>query len=275
MAVRYLDASGQSARGMLEVFQRFSEESLFRRVGSDPYLTSHPMAPERIQGIEPVAKASPHFSRRDPPALQARHDLARAKVFGFVTRPDELARRYPPSDTSLPARYARAISAYRFGNPDTAQGLINGLIASQPNNPHFQELKGQALLEAGRAREAIPPLRRAVALAPGQPLFRAMLGHALVASGDPRLVDEAIRELTNATARDPENPDAFLHLARAHAAKGDEAQASLAAAQGYFAAGAYQEARRLARRAQAAFRENTRDWLKADEIVNYRAPPSG
>ena len=38
----------------------------------------------------------------------------RAKLYGFMERPDALVRRYPLSDTSLPARYARAISTYRL-----------------------------------------------------------------------------------------------------------------------------------------------------------------
>jgi predicted Zn-dependent protease len=192
-----------------------------------------------------------------------------------MARADELARRYPISDNSLAARYARAVSAYRFQSGAAAQAQIDGLIREQPNNPYFHELKGQALLEAGRARDAIPPLRRAVALAPGQPLLRGILGHALVASGDARLLDEAIRELNAATQRDPDAADAFLVLARAHAAKGNEPQAALAAAQGYFIAGQYEEARRLARRAMTGLREGSPGWNKADEIFSFRPPTSG
>jgi hypothetical protein len=39
----------------------------------------------------------------------------RAKLVGFLADPNDVARRYPMRDPSLPARYARAISAYRFG----------------------------------------------------------------------------------------------------------------------------------------------------------------
>jgi predicted Zn-dependent protease len=274
-AVNYLNATGQSARGMLETFERFSADTLFRREGADPFLQSHPMAPERISALQELATRSPHFNKRDSAALQRRHEMARAKLWGFMARADELARRYAPNDMSLPARYARAISAYRFQSGAAAQSQIDGLIREQPNNPYFWELKGQALLESGKAREAIQPLRRAVALAPNQPLLRGILGHALVASGDARLLDEAIRELNAATQRDPDAADAFQVLARAHAAKGDEPRASLAAAQGFFIAGQYEEARRLARRAMAGLRVGTPGWLKADEIFNYRPPAAG
>jgi predicted Zn-dependent protease len=274
-AVNYLNALRQSARGMLETFERFAGDTLFRRDGADPFLQSHPMAPERLSALSDLARKSPHFETRDPPALQRRHEMARAKLWGFMARADEIGRRYPISDTSLAARYARAVSAYRFQSGAAAHAQIDALIREQPANPYFHELKGQALLEAGRAREALQPLRRAVSLAPGQPLLRGLLGHALVASGDAKLLDEAIRELNTATQRDPDAADAFQVLARAHAAKGNEPQAALAAAQGFFIAGQYEEARRLARRAMAGLRENSPGWNKADEIFNFRPPTSG
>jgi predicted Zn-dependent protease len=267
-AVRYLNQTGQSSRGLIETFQRFSEEGLFRRVGVDPYLQSHPSAPERIIALKEDAEKSPHFGKSDSPALKARHELARAKLYGFLTRPEELMRRYPATDNSLPARYARAISAYRFNAQGTAHQQIDALIAQQPNNPFFHELKGQALLEAGRPREALAPLRRAIQLAPSQLLFRGMLGHALVSTGDPKDARAAIRELTTLTQREPESPDYFQYLSRAYGAVGDEPMAALSAAQGYVLSGQQEEARRLARRARNGLKEGTPAWQKADEILN-------
>ncbi len=267
-AVRYLNQTGQSPRGLIETFERFSQENLFRRVGSDPYVQSHPSAPERISALKEDARSSPHFNKSDPPALKARHELARAKLYGFLTRPEELMRRYPASDNSLPARYARAISAHRFNSQGSAHQLIDSLIAQQPNNPFFHELKGQALLEAGRAREAVVPLRRAVQLAPGQPLIRGMLGHALVSTGDPKDAQAAIRELTTASQREPETPEYFQYLARAYGVVGNEGMAALSAAQGFAIMGQRDEARRLARRAREALKPGTPAWNKADEIFN-------
>ena len=107
-----------------------------------------------------------YWEKLDPPELQLRHDMMRAKLAGFLERPDSIARRYPSTDTSLPARYARAIAAHRFGGLASATAQIDALIQTQPNNPYFHELKGQALLEGARPAEAIAPLRRAAALAP-------------------------------------------------------------------------------------------------------------
>src|SRR5262249_1813200 len=164
--VKFLAATGQSAKGMYDTFRRFADQTMFAARGVDPYVQSHPMPMERVHALEELARTSPYWDKKDSPELQQRHDLMRAKLAGFMDRPDTIARRDPASATSLPARYARAISAYRFSDVRTAVSQVDGLIQVQPNNPYFHELKGQALLESGRGAEAVAPLRRAAHLAP-------------------------------------------------------------------------------------------------------------
>ncbi|MEW6258168.1 MAG: M48 family metalloprotease [Pseudomonadota bacterium] len=275
-AVKYLTETQQSAKGMIETFERFENEKLFLSQRVDPYLLNHPMARERIAALEQLAKASPYYNTKDPPALQARHDLMRAKLVGFMERPDAVHRKYPISDKSLPAQYARAISAYRFGNVNEAVQRIDALIAAQPANPYFQELKGQALLEAGRAGQAIEPLRKAVSMTGGNVLIRAMLGQALVQSGNPAYTDEAIRELVFTTQRDPDSPEAWRSLALAYGRKGDLANADLASAQGLMAQGEFRTGQELAARAKMRFPPNSPGWLKADDILAFKPPkPTG
>src|SRR5882757_10293413 len=145
--VKFLAASGQSAKGMYDTFKRMSDEILFAARNADPYLQSHPMPAERVQALAEIARTSPNWDKKDPPELQLRHDLMRAKLFGFLERGDAVVRRYPISDQSLAAKYARAIATYRHADLRVAIGQIDALIAAQPNNPYFHELKGQAFLE--------------------------------------------------------------------------------------------------------------------------------
>jgi predicted Zn-dependent protease len=269
-AVRYLAATGQSPKGMLDTFARFADTGLFRSRAVDPYLLSHPLPNERISQLERLAKESPHFAKKDPPELQARHDLMRAKLVGYVERPDSVLRRYPPSNNSPPARYARAVLAHQSGRLSEALSLIDGLLREQPANAYFHELKGQVLLESGRARESVGPLRQAASLAPGGMPIRVLLGQALFAVGE---TDAAIRELSAATSREPESPDAFRHLAMAYGRKGDIGQAELAAAQGFFNAGDIKNAQTQASRAMTKLPPGSRSYMKAEDILNYR--PSG
>ena len=169
---------------MVELFKRLSNELLFNSRYIDPYLQTHPMPAERVAALEALAKASPNWDRKDSPELQLRHDMMRAKLSGFLDRPDTVARRYPLGDHSLPARYARAISTYRHSDLRQAIALIDALIQAQPSNPYFYELKGQALLEGGRPAEAVAPLRHAAQLSHNAPLIEIMLAQALIATNN-------------------------------------------------------------------------------------------
>jgi len=269
--VRFLTATGQSARGMYETFQRFTDESLFSSRGADPYLQSHPMPADRVAALAALAKSSPYWDKTDDPALQARHDMMRAKTSGFMERPETVYRRYPLSDTSLPARYARAISTYLHGDPRSAQAQIDALIKVQPNNPYFHELRGQALLEGGKPNEAIAPLRKAVQLSNRAPLIEMLLGQALVASNNKAYSAEAITILRAALARETEAPLGYAQLAMAYAQKGEYAEADLASAQAAYLRGDTKTARGLAARAKTRFAVGSPGWVKADDIVSAKS----
>jgi predicted Zn-dependent protease len=270
--VKFLNAMGQSPRGMVDLFKRLSSESLFNSRYIDPYMQTHPMPAERVAALETVAKASPYWDRKDPPELQLRHDMMRAKLSGFLERPDTVARRYPAHDHSLPARYARAISTYR--NSDLRQAIvqIDALIQVQPNNPYFYELKGQALLEGGHPSEAIASLRHAVQLSHNNALIEIMLAQALNATGNTKLSEEAVAMLRSALVREPEAPDAYSQLAVAYGRKGDLANADLASAQAAFTRGDIKTARQLAARAKTRLPVGSPAWVRADDIVNVKLP---
>jgi predicted Zn-dependent protease len=273
-AVKFLTATGQSPKGMYETFKRLADQTLYQTRGVNPYMQSHPLPSQRVAALEGMARSSPYWDHKDPPSLQARHDLMRAKLFGFLERPDGVARHYPPSDTSLAARYARAISAYRFSDPRAATAQIDALIQAQPQNPYFYELKGQALLEAGKPAEAAAPLRHAIALAPNPALIQVMLGQALVATRDRARVDEAVSILRAALTREPESPDAYSQLAMAYGLKNDLANADLASAQAAFLRGDIRTAREIAARAKTRFPVGSPGWVRADDLASLKPPQS-
>lgn len=271
--VKFLNATGQSAKGMYETFKRFTNESLFAARGSDPYAMSHPMPAERVAALEELARSSPHWDKKDDPALQLRHDMVRAKISAFMERQDTVYRRYPLSSDTLPARYARAIATYRHGDLRSAIAQIDALIQLQPANPYFYELRGQALLEGGKPAEAIVPLRKAVQLSNHAPLIEMLLGQALVATNNNAHTEEAITILRAAVAREAEAPIGYTQLAMAYGRKGDLAQADLASAQAAFLRGDNKTARDLASRAKTRFAIGTPGWVKADDIVSARPLP--
>jgi len=270
-AVKFLNDTHQSPKGMYDTFKRMSEETVFSAQRADPYLQTHPMPADRVAALETIAKASPYWGKTDSPELQQRHDLMRAKLVGFLDRPDTLARRYPMSDHSLAARYARAIATYRRADIRKAIEEIDGLIQAQPNNAYFHELKGQALLESGRAADAVAPLRRAIQLAPRPGLIQIMLAQALIGTGNAKNADEAVGLLRTALAQEPEASSAYAQLAMAYGRKGDLAHADLASAEAAFYRGDSAAATMLATRAKTRLPVGSPAWVRADDIVSAKA----
>ena len=281
-AVTFLNATKQSGRGMIETFE-FMGSKLVGVQGINPYLQSHPLPQVRIVNLKALVESSPYYNNVDPPELQFRHDMMKAKLFGFLDEPDTLFNRYPETDQSLPAHYARAIATYRKSGMDAAAPLIDALIAAKPEWPYFYEIKGQFLFESGKPAAAAPPLREAVRLAPNEPLIRVMLGQALIGANDPKLVDEAITNLRTALAREDSSAMGYRMLAAAYARKAEKAQAvgakkqfmaqaALASAEAYFYEGQLKLAKHQAKRARDGFIDGTPNWIKADDIMAFELP---
>jgi len=271
-ALSYLSATHQSAKGMVTTFQRFADQQMLSARYADPYAQSHPMARERINQLEADASASPYWDAADDPGLQLRHDMMRAKLAAFTEGGTAVGRRYPKSDDSLPAQYARAIVAYRTGGTRGAIRAVDALIARVPSYAYFHELKGQILLEAGKAREAIGPLRQAASLAPHPGLIRIMLGGAELAAGDGGLLGDAVAHLRAGLEQEPLASIGYRQLAMAYQRQDKEAEAMLASAEGALIDGDIDTAKNFARRAQAKLKVGSPGWLKADDIVNYKSP---
>ena len=272
-AIKLLDKTQQSGRGMLTTFERFSQKLLFSGSRVDPYLQSHPMPRERIALLETIIGKSPYVNAKDSPALQLRHDMARAKIAAYTGRAGELQNLFRNDPTGPTARYGLAISAYLHGEDSLALPTIDGLIKEQPNNPYLYQMKGEILLTAGKAGQAVAALTKAVQLDPYKTgLIRTSLGHAMLETRDPKLVDKAIVEIKSGLSRDPSDASGHGLLARAYAASGDEDRARAAAAEEAYYAFRFDDAKRLARMAQPKLKNGSPEWLRMQDIIDYKPP---
>ena len=265
-AATYLEAVGSSGDGLVEFFGKLSNRQLLTSRRIDPYLQTHPLASRRESRLR--ERVSANDNPRDTEEEVARLRMIQAKINGFMDAPYTTLRRYPLSDQSVPARYARAVAYYRASDLPKATKEIDRLIAEQPENPYFAELKGQMLFEHGRVRESVEPHRRSVALAPDAALLRVNLARALVATEERESVEEAVGILGVALDMEPENGFGWTELARAQARLGDEAQASLAQAEAFFAFGNLPEAHRFATRARDLLEPGTNAHQQALDILN-------
>lgn len=268
-AVKYLERTGQSSKGMLELFQTLASKSLGSLRNTDPYVISHPMPFERIRNLEKIAKASKFFKKQDHPAFMLRHQLMQAKLVGFLKSPQAVYQRYPLSDNSLPARYARSIAAFQRGDLKNSLPIIDGMIKDIPRNPYFYELKGQALLESGRPADAIKPLQHAAKLLPNNGLIRILLGQAQLNAGGAQNTKAAIATLKVAKRSESDQPRLHILMASAYGNLGDIGRAELAAAEAAMLTGDKQLALQKSAGAIKALKSGTPEYLRANDILNF------
>ena len=266
-AMRYLDETGQSANGLLGFMKTLEGEELLPASRQDPYLRTHPLSRDRILALENFVAKSPNSNNPVKAEFEEMHQRMVAKLYGFLDSPVTTLRRYPLSDTSVPARYAQTLAFWRKLDMQAALAHIDALIAEYPSDPYFHELKGQMLYETGHAAEALQPYETAVRLLPDAPLLRIGLADVQLALDDPALLDPAIVNLRAALFRESRTPSVWRQLGIAYGRKGDMAQSSLALAEEALLIGDKPKARYHAGKAETLLPVGSPGWLQAEDIL--------
>lgn len=262
----FLSKAGISGKGMLDFFSKLqNEEYRYGIYSKDSFDRDHPLSSERIEALEQKLKSDPAWGKTSDPALEARFQRVKAKLLGYVD-PKQAVIKYPESDQSIPAHYARAYAYHLGGYPQKAVYEADALLARDPHDPFFLELKGQILLEGGKPLEAIPVLREATQRSGNAPMIAAMLGHALVATDDPKNFTEAKQILKVAVNKDNEDPFAWYQLGIIYEHEGDEPRAALATAERMNLQGDAKMAYASAQLAMKGIPPNTPDYLRAQDI---------
>jgi predicted Zn-dependent protease len=266
---RFLGGAGVTGKGMLSFFKKLN--NMEYRYGVDhsngSFDYTHPLSAERISVLTHDLQAQPAWSKPNDPDLDRRFKRIQAKLRGYVNEPKQTLVKYPSSDTSIPAHYARAYAYHLSGYPDQAASEATALVKAAPRDPYFLELEGQILLESGKPRDALSPLREATAGSQSNPLIATTFGHALLATDDPKNLDEAEKVLRTAVQRDNENPFAWVQLGTVYERKGDIPRTALATAERANLTGDTRTALVSARTAMAGLPQGSSDWIRAQDIL--------
>jgi len=263
----YLEAVGVSPTGMIRFFDKLRDQEILAQIRQDPYVRSHPLNRTRIQQLQQTASNSRHYNTPPNAFLNERFKRLQAKLGGYLDAPRQTLRKYPVSDTSIAARYARVYAYNKALEWDLALDEADALIKAEPNNPYFHEIKGQILFENGRVTESIPVFEEAVRLAPREPLIATALGQALVSFEDSDRMQQALPILKAATRQDSTNTFAWFNLAKAYSWLDLQPEANLATAERFYSGGAAAQALTHARRALDGFDTGTPEWIRAQDIL--------
>ncbi len=262
-AIRYLSASGISTRGTIEALKLFEGQDILSDARQDPYARSHPLNRARMRAMEAYVA---RYGGDVPYSPTARYwfERAKGKLWGFTQSPKSTLRRAERAATPDLKLMQQAIAAHRRAQTDKAVRLMRQLIAQRPNDPYYQDLLGQILLEGRQFNAAAAAYKRAVDLDPSNALLQGGYGRALLASGQ---VKTAARVLNAARTRDFRDPSILRDLGSAYAQSGQPALAALAIAERYALNGRFEDAGIQAKRAIARLPNGSGAWQRAQDVL--------
>ncbi len=265
-AVRYLNGTQQSPRGLLTFMEKLAGQEMFLATSQDPYLRTHPLTRERIIFLEDQVRQSRYADAPPRADFVTKHKRMQAKLVGFLEPIGRVFRKYPESDQSLEGRYARSIAYFRRPDLDRALPIIEGLVNQYPTDPYFRELKGQILFENGRLADALPEYDAAVRLLPNAPQLTLALAQVQLGLNEAQLDESALKHLRTTLRFEPNNPTAWRLSAVAYGRMGDQGMTSLSLAEESLARRKLRQAQQQARRAQNLLPQGSPGWLRAQDL---------
>ena len=198
--------------------------------------------------------------------------MAQAKLAGFIDQVDMVLTRYPPTDNSEEAHYARAVAYFR--QPDLQKALeeCDSLIRLEPKNPYFWELEGQIYVNMSKPEKGAPAYQKSVDLLPDASLLRVSLAAAQLATEKPALAKPALDNLKVALRQENDNSFAWFEAAQAYSELGNEPLANLSTAERYYNAGEMPAAAHFAVLAMKKLPQGSPDWQRAGDIMAVAGP---
>jgi predicted Zn-dependent protease len=269
---KYLRATHQSGNGMLEVFEKFAQEDAMSGMYAKDFISDHPADRERIDLLQRLVDSSPYKDVQDTPESVHELKMIQAKLIGYLGHVDGVLARYPASDTSEEARYARGMAYFR--KPELAQALAetNSLVKEEPKNPYFWEMLGQIYVDMALPEKGVGPYQKSVDLAPDAPLLRISLAAAQLATDKPALAQPALQNLKVAMQQEGDNEFGWYEAAQAYSALGNQPMADLSTAERYYSGGAMEGAAHFAALAARKLPKGSTEWERANDILAVAGP---
>lgn len=275
-AVRSMIRADINPTGMETFLQKLEDQELLPSSQQSEYVRTHPLTGDRVRAVEARVDESGLRNKPLPEKWIDQHKRMKAKLLGFL-QPEQVEWTYDVRDTSLESAYARAIAAYRQNKVDIALKSADDLLAREPKNPYFLELKGQMLVDFGRLNEAKPYYEQALQVKPDAALFRIALAHAQIetAGTNKDELNKAIQNLKRAAIKENRSPRLHRLMATAYGRQGHEPEAKLHLAEEAVLKREFPYAKVQAEAALSGLKEGSPDWIRAKDLLNYISQQKG
>ncbi len=266
---RFLERAGVDPTGLSTFLEKLGAQELLPASQQSAFMRTHPLSRDRIEALQAKVDTSANKGKPVPASWTEEHARIKAKLAGYIT-PQQVTYLYPDSNKSIAAQYARAVAAYRTNKVDVALKGADQLIAAEPKNPYFHELKGQMLFEFGRAGEAVSAYTKALQLEPKSGLIRTALAQAILESGgsSKTSLQTAITHLKRAQQDEPRSTQVKRLLATAYGRMGLEPQARVYLAEEAMLQGRKAQAVAMAKAALDKLPPGVAERQRAMDVIN-------
>ena len=264
MGVDLMVRAKQNPDGFITVLEQMRELTGVAESRINPNRVNHPLTTERLSNIrEQIAQIGEN--KKWETADTAEYELVRAKLIGYLDSEKQVREKYPSSDKSDAAIYARAIANMRVGNLDGARIGTMTLISRNPRNPYFYELLGDIEYQFGHYDDSVVAYEKSLELAGKAPQIQTALALVLTERNKPDDATRAI-EMSKRTILTEPTPLAYWVLARAYGDK-DIGRSAWAMAEYNNMIGKKDEAKIYARRAKKHLKSNDAEYIKSGDIL--------
>ena len=265
MAVDLMMKANKNPNGLVEVFEQMREMHGAIESKINPNRINHPLTNERINNTKTkIAKIKniPQTSQSVINKENAGYEILRAKLIGYLDTDKNVITKYPYSNKSDAAIYARAIANMRAGDLKTAKTGTQTLIKRQPNNPYFYELLGDIEYQFGAYDDSVNAYEKSLELSRNAPQIETAL--ALVLSERDKPGDrERATELSKRVILNEPSPLAYWILARVTM----NGESDWAMAEFYNMNGDKKNAQKYAKSAQKKSKKDSPEYIKSGDIL--------
>lgn len=258
--------SGQNPNGFITVFEQMNDLTGELENTINPNRINHPLTRERLKNArEYIAEHAPDYRAPNTTTRDARYELVRAKLIGYLDDAKTVLTKYPYTDKSDSALYARAIANMRGGNLDGARMGVETLISRNPNNGYFYELLGDIEYQFGHYDDSVHAYEKSLSLIDNAPQIETALALVLSERKKPGDISRAIELSKHVLLTEP-TPLAYWVLARCYG-DADSGRHAWAMAEYHAMRGDTDKSVEYARRAQKYLKKNDPEYIKAGDLI--------
>lgn len=265
MAIDLMIRANQNPNGLIEVFEQMRDISGEFESRINPNRINHPLTSERMNNAKLKISKLKKIPTQQKSAIaqeNKNYEILRAKLIGYLDTDKNVIIKYPYTDKSDAAIYARAIANMQSGNLDTAKTGTQTLIARNPNNPYYYELLGDIEYQYGAYDDSVASYEKSLKLTKNAPQIETAL--ALVLSERNKLGDkERAKELCKRVILTEPTPLSYWILARVT----DGGESDWAMAEYYNMNGDKKNAKKYAKSAQKKSKKDSPEYIKSGDIL--------